>query len=173
VRLNHAQTADTGPTPDQLPVQYLVDQNRLESFTAKDLAALTEALLGRAALRVETTATAALAGGDVDGACVAAYDAYRMAAEALLARQALRATGGDGSHMAVEGAVAAQFAADLPAFGKPTFERFRRARHSAQYFDPSAAPLTASDATWAIGKAKEALSGVKALLAVSPPERFG
>jgi hypothetical protein len=154
-------------------VQYLVDQNRLESFAAEDLAALTEALLRRAVLRVETTATAALAGGDVDGAYVAAYDAYRMAAEALLARQALRATGGDGSHMAVEDAVSAQFAADLPAFGKPTFERFRRARHSAQYFDPSAAPLTASDATWAIGKAKDALSGVKALLAASPPERFG
>jgi len=57
--------------------------------------ALAEALLARAMLRVETTATAALAGGDVDGAYVAAYDGYRMAAEALLARQALRATGGD------------------------------------------------------------------------------
>jgi hypothetical protein len=43
----------------------------------------------------------------------------------------------------------------------------------AQYFDPSAPPLTASDATWAIGKAKEAPSGAKALLAASPPERFG
>jgi hypothetical protein len=32
--------------------------------------------------------------------------------------------------------------------------------------------ITASDATWAIEKAKEALSGVKALLAASPPERF-
>ena len=74
-------------------------------------------------LRVETTATAALAGGDVDGAYVAAYDAYRMAAEALLARQALRATGGDGSHMAVEDAVSAQFKDDVPAFAKPTFER--------------------------------------------------
>ena len=83
-------------------VQFLVDRNRLESFEAEDLAVLTEALVARAMLRVETTATAALAGGDVDGAYVAAYDAYRMAAEALLARQALRATGGDGSHMAVE-----------------------------------------------------------------------
>ena len=92
-------------------------------------------------LRVETTATAALAGGDVDGAFVAAYDAYRMAAEALLARQALRATGGDGSHMAVEDAVSAQFGAEISAFTKPTFERLRRARHSAQYFDPSAPPL--------------------------------
>ena len=67
-------------------VQFLVDRNRLESFAAEDLAALTEALIGRAMLRVETTATAALAGGDVDGAFVAAYDAYRMAAESLLAR---------------------------------------------------------------------------------------
>lgn len=153
-------------------VQFLVDRNRLESFEAKDLAALTEALIGRAVLRVETTAAAALSGGDVDGAYVAAYDAYRMAAEALLARQALRATGGDGSHMAVEDAVSAQFAADIPAFAKPTFERFRRARHSAQYFDPSAAPLTAADASWAIETAREALSAAKALLAASPPERF-
>jgi hypothetical protein len=90
-------------------VQFLVDRNRLESFAGGDLAALAEALIGRAVLRVETTAAAALAGGDVDGAYVAAYDAYRMAAEALLARQALRATGGDGSHMAVEDAVSAQF----------------------------------------------------------------
>lgn len=154
-------------------VQFLVDRNRLESFETKDLAALTETLIGRAVLRVETTAAAALSGGDVDGAYVAAYDAYRMAAEALLARQALRATGGDGSHVAVEDAVSAQFAADISAFAKPTFERFRRARHSAQYFDPSAAPLTAADAAWAIGKAKEALSGARALLAASPPERFG
>jgi hypothetical protein len=154
-------------------VQFLVDRNRLESFEAEDLAVLTEALVARAMLRVETTATAALAGGDVDGAYVAAYDAYRMAAEALLARQALRATGGDGSHMAVEDAVSAQFRAEIPAFAEPTFERFRRARHSAQYFDPSAPPLTASDAGWAIGKAKEALAGVKALLAASPPGRFG
>jgi hypothetical protein len=111
-------------------VQFLVDRNRLESFEAEDLATLTEALVARAILRVETTATAALAGGDVDGAYVAAYDAYRMAAEALLARQS-------------------------------------------QYFDPSAPPLTASDAGWAIEKAREALAGVKTLLAASPPERFG
>ena len=123
-------------------VQFLVDRNRLESFAGGDLAALAEALIGRAVLRVETTAAAALAGGD-------------------------------GSHMAVEDAVSAQFKEDVPAFAKPTFERLRRARHSAQYFDPSAPPLTASDAAWAIEKAKEALSGVKALLAASPPERFG
>ena len=97
-------------------VQYLVDRACLESFEAEGLGTLADALVGRAARRVETTAAAALAGGDVDGAYVAAYDAYRMAAESLLARQGLRATGGNGSHMAVEDAVAAQFAADIPDF---------------------------------------------------------
>lgn len=153
-------------------VQYLVDKGRLEGLEVEDPGALVEALIRRAVLRVETTATAALAGGDVDGAYAAAYDAYRMAADALLAQQALRATGGDGSHMAVEDAVSAQFAAGIPAFAKPTFERLRRTRHSAQYLDPSAPPITTSDASWAIQKAKAALSGVRGLLAASPPERF-
>lgn len=111
--------------------------------------------------------------GEIDGAYVAAYDAYRMVAESLLARQGLRATGGDGSHMAVEDAVSAQFAVDIPPFAKPTFERFRRTRHAAQYFDPAAAPITGSDASWGIDKATAALSGVKALMLASPPERFG
>jgi len=44
-------------------VQFLVDRNRLESFAAEDLPALAQALVARAVLRVETTATAALAGG--------------------------------------------------------------------------------------------------------------
>jgi hypothetical protein len=153
-------------------VEYLVGRGRLESFDADDLAALVGALIGRSERRVQTTAAAALAGGDVDGAYVAAYDAYRMAAESLLARQGLRATGGDGSHTTVEDAVSAQFAVDIPAFAKPTFERFRRTRHSAQYFDPAAAPITESDASWAIEKAMAALSGVQALLAASPPGRF-
>jgi|SRR5580698_1023979 hypothetical protein len=156
----------------ELTVQYLVGQGRLDSFEAEDLASLAEALMARAGLRVETTASAALAGGDVDGAFVAAYDGYRMAAEALLARQALRPAGDRGGHAAVEDAVSAQFRTQIPAFAKPTFARFRETRHSAQYFDPSAPPITAQDASWAIGKAREALSGVKALLAVSPPGRF-
>lgn len=123
---------------------------------------------------LERASAAALAGGDVDGAYVAAYDAYRMAAESLLARQGLRATGGDGSHMAVEDAVAAQFVTEIPEFAKPTFERFRRTRHSAQYFDPDAAPITEPDASWAIEKAATAVSRVRALLeSPSSPGWFG
>lgn len=68
--------------------------------------------------------------------------------------------------------MSAQFAAGIPAFAKPTFERLRRTRHTAQYFDPSAAPITKADAAWAISKATGALAGVKALLAGSPPGRF-
>jgi hypothetical protein len=154
-------------------VQFLINRGRLESFEAADLATSAEALIARARLRVEATAKAALKMGDIDGAYVAAYDAYRMAAESLLARQGLRATGGDGSHMAVEDAVSAQFATDIRAFAKPTFERLRRTRHSVQYFDPAAAPITESDASWAIEKAMTAFSGVKALLSTLPPERFG
>src|SRR5260221_14115987 len=154
-------------------VQFLIDRGRLESFEASDLAALADALTGRASLRLEATARAALKNGDVDGAYAAAYDAYRMAAEALLGRQGLRATGGDGSHMAAEDAVSAQFSADIPAFAKPTFERLRRTRHTAQYFDPSAAPITSQDASWAIQKATVALAGSKALLSATPPDRFG
>ncbi|HYB87107.1 MAG TPA: hypothetical protein VEC76_09670 [Streptosporangiaceae bacterium] len=103
---------------------------------------------------------------------VAAYDAYRMAAESLLVRQGLRAAGGGGAHMAVEDAVSTQFGAEIPAFAKPAFERLRRTRHTAQYFDPAAAPITKRDASWAIEKAKAAISGVTALLAASPPGRF-
>jgi hypothetical protein len=86
-------------------MEFLIDRGRLESFTADDLGSVAEALLRRATLRVSTSARAALDGGDVDGAFVLAYDGYRLAAESLLARQGLRATGGDGSHMTVEDAV--------------------------------------------------------------------
>jgi uncharacterized protein (UPF0332 family) len=153
-------------------VRFLIDRGRLEAFEASDLAVSAAAQVERATRRLEATARAALENGDLDGAYAAAYDSYRMAAEALLARQGLRATGGDGSHMAVEDAVSAQFAAGIPAFAKPAFERFRRTRHTAQYFDPSAAPITKADAGWAIEKAAGALSGVKTLLAATPPGRF-
>ncbi len=102
----------------------------------------------------------------------AAYDAYRMAAESLLIRQGLRATGGEGSHMTVEDSVSAQFAADIPAFVKPTFERIRRTRHTAQYFDPSAAPITTADAQWALDRAGAAVAGAKAMFTASPPGPF-
>ena len=153
-------------------VAFLVDRGRLEFFEASDPAATASALLERASRRLEATARAALANGDADGAYAAAYDAYRMAGDALLARQLLRATGGDGSHMAVEDAVSAQFASGIPAFAKPLFEQLRRTRHNAQYFDPAAPPITEADATWAIGKATEALTGTRTLLDAGSLDSF-
>jgi hypothetical protein len=80
-------------------VQSLIDRGRLESIEGSDLPGLADAQIGRVALRLKATAEAALENSDVDGAYAAAYDSYRMAAEALSGRQGLRATGGDGSHV--------------------------------------------------------------------------
>lgn len=109
------------------------------------------------------TARAGLEGGDIEGAFVAAYDAYRMAAESLLLRQGMRAAGGKGSHAVVEDGVSAQFSGEIGAFAKPTFERFRRMRHSAQYFDPDVPEVTSEDAHWALATAKAAIEGTRGI----------
>lgn len=152
-------------------VEYLLERGRLESIATGDVAAMASVQIERATRRI-LTARAALELDDVDGAYAAAYDAYRMTAESLLAHQGLRATSGEGSHVTVEDAVAAQFAGDVAEFAKPTFERMRRTRHTAQYFDPSAAPITQADAEWAIDKAAGAIGGVEALCSTTPPDRF-
>lgn len=152
-------------------VSFLVDRARLEALGETDLASAAEVALARARKRLGT-AVAALDGGDVDGAYVAAYDAYRMAAEALLVRQGLRATGGDGSHMTVEDAVAAQFSDRITGFAKPTFERLRKTRHTAQYFDPSAPPITEADARWALEVSRASVDGADDLLESEPLDRF-
>lgn len=84
-----------------------------------------------------------------------------MAAESLLARQGLRATEGTGSHVTVEDSVSAQFSNVISAFAKPTFERFRRMRHAAQYFDPDDPGVALEDAQWAIATAKAAIGGIR------------
>ena len=156
--------------PGRSAVEYLIRTARLERL-AGDVASAADVVLGRAARRL-TTAQAGLRGGDVDGAFVAAYDAYRMAAESLLVRQGLRATGGEGSHVTVEDSVSAQFSAEIPAFAKPTFERFRRTRHAAQYFDPNAPDITVDDTTWAISTAGSAVDGTRQLSERKPPPLF-
>ncbi|OFW65597.1 MAG: hypothetical protein A2Z12_02165 [Actinobacteria bacterium RBG_16_68_21] len=139
-------------------VEYLLEVGRLKQLDPSGAAVTAEAILERASARL-STARAALTGGDVSGAFVNAYDAYRMSAESLLARQALRSTGGEGSHVTVEDAVSAQFSDQVAVFAKPTFERFRRTRHAAQYFDPGAPEITPADARWAIDTATGAVDG--------------
>ena len=158
------------PVGDRI-VTFLVERGRLESVQIPDAVVAASTAIERATRRLRTAA-AGLAAGDPDGAYAAAYDAYRIAAEALLIRQGLRATGGDGSHVTVEDAISAQFAGDIDEFAKPTFERLRRTRHAAQYFDPSAAPTSPEDAEWAQEKSRGAVAGVESLLASNPPGPF-
>lgn len=150
----------TSANSGRATIDYLLSTNKLEALVNFDAEISSIRLLDRAALRI-TTARAGLTGADPEGAFVAAYDAYRMAADSLLVSQGLRATGGRGSHAVVEDAVAAQFSSLIPSLAKTTFERFRRTRNAAQYFDPDAPEIINVDAQWAIDTAEEAVKGVR------------
>jgi len=143
-------------------IEFLLERGRLESV-AVDVDDACNALLERAAKRLDT-ARSALAGEDWEGAFSNAYDVYRMGAEVLLLRQGLRATGGEGSHVAVEDAVSAQFSEPIASFSKVRFERMRQGRHASQYFDPARPEKTDDDARWALDLAEEVLAAVRELL---------
>jgi hypothetical protein len=81
-----------------------------------------------------------------------------------LLRQGLRATGGDGSHVAVEDAVSGQFAGEIVGFSKVRFERMRQGRHASQYFDPARPEKTNDDARWAVELADGVLAATERLL---------
>lgn len=123
------------PTEGRTTIDYLLGRGRLERIDGSTAGDSSATIIGRAARRL-LTADGGLAAGDVEGAFAAAYDAYRMADEALLIRQGLRATGGEGSHVTVEDAVSGQFAKAIPGLAKPTFERFRRTRHGRSILRP-------------------------------------
>lgn len=156
------------PSEGKSTVEFLLGRSRLEHIDGATAAGSALTIIGRAKRRL-LTAEAGLGAGDIEGGFVAAYDAYRMAAEALLICQGLRATGGDGSHMTVEDVISAQFGSTIPEFAKPTFERLRRTRHAAQYFDPSSAEISVDDSLWALGKARAVVDAVERLLATDPP----
>ena len=158
----------TSPIDRNRTIDHLLSRGRLELIAGDTVARSAELIVGRARRRL-LTAEGGLAAGDVDGAFAAAYDAYRMAAEALLIRQGLRATGGEGSHITVEDAVSSQFGSQIRCFAKPTFERLRRTRHAAQYFDPTSADISADDSAWALSTARSAVADVAKLLSEDPP----
>ena len=159
------------PSNGRTTIEYLLGRGRLERIDGETAGDSAATIIGRAARRL-LTAEGGLAASDIEGAFAAAYDAYRMGAEALLIRQGMRATGGDGSHMTVEDAVSAQYAKQIPELAKPTFERFRRTRHAAQYFDPSSAEISADDSAWALSTARTVVEKVGRLLATDPPGLF-
>ena len=92
------------PSDGRNTINYLLGRGRLERIDVRLAGDAAATIIGRATRRL-LTAAGGLAAGDVEGAFAAAYDAYRMAAEALLIRQGLRATGGEGSHVTVEDAI--------------------------------------------------------------------
>lgn len=152
-------------------VAYLIEVGRLERIADEGRGEAGDWLLGQAERRL-ATAIAGLDLEDFSGAFAVAYDAYRMAAESLLLRQCLRPTSGEGSHVAVEDAVSVQFADSISEFAKPTFERFRRKRHAAQYYDDAVPPPTSDDAQWAIAVATAAVDGSKRIGAADALEPF-
>ena len=65
--------------------------------------------------------------------------------------------------MTADDSVSAQFTCKIDSFAKPTFERFRRTRHTAQYFDPDAPEISTEDAQWAIDTAQSVLAATGSL----------
>jgi len=159
------------PSDGRTTIEHLLGRGRHERIDARAAGESAATIIGRVSRRL-LTAAGGLTAGDLEGAVAAAYDSYRMAAEALLIRQGLRATGGEGSHVTVEDAISGQYARQIPCFAKPTFERLRRTRHSVQYFDPSTAEISRDDAVWALTTSRKVVEEVEQLLVTDPPEVF-
>jgi hypothetical protein len=69
------------PSDGRSTIEYLLSRGRLERIDATTAGAAAVSIIERATRRL-LTADGGLEAGDVDGAFSAAYDAYRMAAEA-------------------------------------------------------------------------------------------
>lgn len=142
-------------------IDFLIERERLESVSEEGRDKAADRLIHDASKRLRSARS--LLGSDSGSAFSLAYDAYRMAADSLLARQCLRATGGEGSHRTVEEAVSSQFGDVISAFSKPEFEQFRQMRNASQDPDFESPELTHSDAQWAVSLADDALSGAQDL----------
>ena len=143
-------------------IDFLIDKERLESVSEEGRDEAADRLIHDASKRLRSARS--LLGLDSGSAFSLAYDAYRMAAESLLARQCLRATGSEGSHRTVEEAVSSQFGDEISAFSKPNFEQFRQMRNATQYPDFESPEVTDGDAQWAVGLAGDAVSGAQGLI---------
>lgn len=152
-------------------IRFLLERGRLEDLPEVDADAAAEENLERAEKR-RSSLEKLDPDDDPEGTLSHAYDVYRFAAEALLAAQGLRSTGGEGGHRTVEDAISAQFGEEIAAFAKLIFERMRGLRHGAQYVDPGRAPLGSDDARWVIEKAVEALKGARTILDSGRLDRF-
>ncbi|HEX9410522.1 MAG TPA: HEPN domain-containing protein [Actinomycetota bacterium] len=111
-------------------VEELIEHDELERVTA-DRNSAKELL--KAAGR-HLSSAGAIRDTDPEGAYSMAYDAARKACAALLEAQGLRATS-NGGHVAVKGAIMAQFSNLSGGAVVKSFDRLRRRRNDIEYPD--------------------------------------
>lgn len=96
-----------------------------------------------------------------EAAFTTAYDGYRMSAEAVVLATGHRVPAVPGAHVITFDIARAAVGTDV--FAKPTADRFRRARHDSEYFDPERpVEKTEDDARWALEKTAAAVEAVRA-----------
>ena len=130
-------------------VQELLDAGELGQVQPDS--ELARRMLADAARHLATAASAEST-ADLTGAYQLAYDSLRKSAASLLEAQGLRATS-RGGHIAIQGAVIAQFGSSIRALR--SFSRLRRARNSFEYPSTQSPGPSEDDVKDAIRVARE------------------
>jgi len=129
-----------------------------------DVAAAAWVCLDRAKAR-GTAAALLVDAGLWDPAFTSAYDAYRSAADAVVLCLGYRVPAVAGAHRISCDIAAATVGAGPGPFSPASAERFRRERHTSEYFDPEhPVEKVEADARWALDLAGRALVVVESAL---------
>lgn len=126
--------------------------------------AAAAACLDRA--RDRLAAAELLLGADLwESAYTNAYDAYRMAAEAIVLALGYRVPAVTGAHRITIDIAQAALGEQADVFAGAAAEQFRTGRHEAEYFDPDRpVEKTEADARWGADKASVAIAAVASAL---------
>ena len=104
--------------------------------------------------------------GHADSAFTTAYDAYRMAAEAIVLDASYRVPAVWGAHRITFEIAHAALHDDSEFFETVRADRFRSGRHDSEYFDPDhVTEKSRDDAEWAVASAAAAVAAVESALA--------
>jgi HEPN domain-containing protein len=116
--------------------------------------------LARARDRMEA-AEILLGTGHWEAAYATAYDAYRMAADAVVLALGYRVPAVSGAHRITIDIADAAIGETSDVFAGAAAERFRMGRHQLEYFDPERPQeTTEGDARWATSRAATAIEAV-------------
>lgn len=120
--------------------------------------------LARAQERL-AAATLLIGAGHWESAFTTAYDAFRMAADSVVLALGYRVPAVRGAHRITIDIAQAALGSAGDAFSGAAAERFRIARHEAEYFDPDRpTEKSEGDARWAVARASAAISAVTSAL---------